>query len=266
MTDYPQGDGIPDCPHCRGRGCISVRLPYLITPATRPCSCVGERDLLANMDRRWLGLSKAVPPKSSPLVGLEKTNLRITAQRPMLRSHLHLVAQGQSASWFFAVESDRELAKAWLYTKKFEGQVFDVDVVNSTPKYASLEDLSDHADLLVLLVGVKQARNNATPELLVDVVQGRDFLSKPTWVVDEPHYPLTQGHISHSTIVDLTFDEWPHLYLDGAEAVEPEYERLNPPSMKSFESADVGCDDDDELSKLFDKPQKPKKGKGGFKS
>jgi hypothetical protein len=217
------------------------------------------------MDSRWKGLSKVDPISDSPLVELTHQNLRITSKRSDLRAHLHLVALSQKPSWFFAVESDRELAKAWLYTKHFEGEIFDTDVVNAPPKYVALEDLSDHAELLVLLVGVKSARNSASPELLVDVVQGRDFLGKPTWVVDEPHYPLVAGHISHSTIVDLTFDEWDHYTLGDADEVEPEPERLVTVAAGApTRSVAYDDDDDDELGKLFS--DKPKRGKGGWKS
>lgn len=223
------GDGIKDCPDCRGRGVVEVEMEGLIVPATRPCKCVEARDRYLNMNRRWSGLGKVRPVKESPLVGREGDNLRIRATHKVFKRHMHRVALGQPPEWFFSVESDRELAKAWLYKAKQEGEVYDGDVIAHTPKYATLEDLTDHAKLLIVLVGVKAARNNAAPELLVDVVRGRDFLGKPTWVVDEPHYPLAPGHISYSELVEYEFEDWDFVELASEEA-SPKRKRQAPPA------------------------------------
>ena len=211
--EFPHGDGWADCPACYGRGAVSVKFPGMITPATKPCLCVTERDRLLNMERRWKGLAHVTPVTASPLQGFELLNLRITSRQGTLKSHLHYLAKHQIPDWNFAVESDRELAKAWLYTKRMTGDAYDPDVALTEPKYLSLEDLSDHADLLVVCLGVKAARNSASPELLVDVCQGRDFLGKPTWVVDEPFNLLQTGHLSHSDNVDALFEDWTHLEL-----------------------------------------------------
>lgn len=230
MTDFPYGDGFKDCPFCFGRGALDVE--GLRIPATKPCPCVEDRDRLDNMQKRWKGLALKMPVPSSPLQGREGGNLRITATQETLRAHFHRVCMDHTPGWHFAVESDRELAKAWLYTAKINDEAYDPDVALDAPKYRSLEDLSDNFDLLILFVGIKAARNSASPELLVDVVQGRDFLDRVTWVVDDPNFPLVPGHISYSENAAAMFEGWDHITLgDPSQGDVPAPPRKRSPTV-----------------------------------
>lgn len=219
---FPGGDGHPECPVCQGRGAVRFKLPGMITPATKPCECVKIRDKLARMERVWKGMSTCAAPERTPLSGFLNRNCRITTTQANLKAHLHRLLWEVPNDFVITVESDRELAKAWLYTAKISGDAYDSDVVQHEVKYVSLEDLSDYSDLLVVLVGVKVARNSASPELLLDVARGRDFKGKPTWVVDDPSMRLGPGHISYSDHVGDYFRKWRFLSLDGYSAPEVE--------------------------------------------
>jgi len=109
---------------------------------------------------------------------------------------------------------------AWLSRKL---DVKDADVVMlreqaDIHRYDALVDLIEPPALLVLVCGVKAARNEAMPEVFLEALRHREHLSKPTWVVDQPSYPLGDGHISYSYAVGDFLSEWPRVKLQGSAA------------------------------------------------
>lgn len=220
-TDYPDGDGAPNCPHCKGRGVIPIpiekRHPMAIGPQTQICPCVHKRDLLANMERGWRGLSTGNLEKNSPLIGLEDSDLWITARDKILRNHLKAMVAKHTSRWYFAVVTDTDLMDAWLHHVS-DYEVLDADVRGQrrgrpTDKYTALVDLTEPPDLLILRLGVKAARNSAMPEVLLEALQHRGHLGKPTWIVDHPDQPLAEKHISWSPQVRDFLSDWDYCVL-----------------------------------------------------
>ena len=223
-TDYPSGDGLPDCPECRGRGVVPLtreeRPPMAIGEITRICSCVMVRDVMQNLERGWKGLSKANPIKSSPLTGKHTDNVMITATSFKLKQHLRHIAARKGPRWNFLVVSDATLMDAWL-SKGLN--VYDPDIAGIREEdrrkmekspIEALSELVEHAALLVVCLGVKAARNSAMPEVMLETLTLRDFRDKPTWIVDQPAYPLMEGHISYSVHVGSQIEDWEHIALD----------------------------------------------------
>lgn len=220
-SDYPKGDGRPDCNLCHGRGVVVVtkdkRPPGTVGELTQPCACVLYRDILSNLDRGWKGLSKAAPIKKSPLRGKQEQNLWITGSVPRLREHVRHVAIRMGPDWNFQVISDAMMMDAWLSRDLKE--IWDPDVERMrqivSNRYAQLSDLVDPPELLIIQLGVKAARNKAMPEVLLEALNRRYLMhtDKPTWVMDQPIYPLADGHISYSDRVAEIIDEWEHIEL-----------------------------------------------------
>lgn len=267
-------DGIASCPKCHGEGVIPLEDPSMITPAFTRCKCAELKRRFDLMERRWPGLSKATGVDTSPLAARINKNTRITATDVTLKKHLRAIALRQPSSWVYTVESDRELAGAWLYNAKVEGIAYDGDVISHAPRYSRLEDLSDFPSLLILMVGVKAARNAASPELLLDVCRGRDFQGKATWVVDDPRFPWGIEHVSYSDQVDGYIRPWDLVTLDGDKVAHREGGSSMPsasrasrhssyqPLPASHRMPAAVVEGDDELSRLMMNKGKPKwKGK-----
>ena len=231
---FPQGDGHPDCPQCLGRGVVELPPeewhPLAITPQTRICHCVYVRDVVANMERGCKGLSKLVS-LPSPLVGKEQENLRITSPYKMFKQHLRYVVSKKEPRWYFAVVSDLDLMTAWLHHVSTD-DLYDADVGENregprpTDKFSALVDIAEPPELLILRVGVKNARNKAMPEVLLEALHHREHLGKPTWVVDAPNERLDNDHISWSPAVGEFLADWEWVELDASEH--------SPPPTKSF--------------------------------
>lgn len=220
MTSSNQkiGDGDPSCQQCFGAGVVRSVPTYTKVTGTRPCRCVLERDVLLNVERGWRGLSQFDPVPSSPLVGMTETNLYVTASSKLTGEHVRHVAVRQGPRWLFNVVSDAQLMDAWL-SRVDDTEVFDSDVIQArnvsvSGKFGALVDMIEPPALLIVVVGVKAARNSAMPEVLAETLQHRLYLQKPTWVIDRPDYRLTNGHISYSDIVGSIVSRWRHIVIE----------------------------------------------------
>ena len=219
--DYPKGDGQPDCGKCLGRGVVPVpsdrRPKGSLGELTQPCSCVLSRTILANLDRGWKGISKARPLPGSPLYGKINQNLWITGSILQLRQHIRHVAVRMGPYWNFQVVSDAVMMDAWLSLDVSKVWDPDIEAIRQTVsnRYARLSDLVDPADLLIIQLGVKAARNKAMPEVFLEALNRRYLMQqdKPTWVMDQPVYPLTEGHISYNDRIAELLSTWEHIEL-----------------------------------------------------
>jgi len=218
VTDYPKGDGTPDCPECKGRGVVDYQSPTSPVPGVLTCECVKGRDILLNMERGWRGLSRYKAIKKTPLSKYIQSNLRVTCSEKMLRHHLSHLAKEQGPRWKFNVFSDADLMDAWL-SRVADDEIYDPDVeaIRKTAvsgRFLALVDLVEPPGLLILRVGVKAARNSAMPEVLLEALQHRSMVDKPTWVVDTPAYPLRTGHIAFDTRIGEYLEAWEHKVLE----------------------------------------------------
>lgn len=225
QTDYPDGDGLPNCPKCHGRGVLPVLIPGGGPEGAAPCDCVMIRDVLANVDRGWPGLTKAAPIPNSPLKKRTEQDLRITSSLISFREHLRHVACRKGPNWNFKVVSDSDMMEAWLATIG-DDDLIDADVGQRRKsmirsQFLALADLIEPPELLVVLCGVKAARNSAMPEVMLEALNHRQYLSKPTWVVDQPYLPLTSGHLSWNPLVGEFLSQWSVLKLSESSNAAP---------------------------------------------
>jgi hypothetical protein len=153
------------------------------------------------------------------LKGHEGTNLRITAGHKAIREHLRHIAIRQGPKWSFNVVSDADLMDAWL-ARIDDGDIIDGDVEQMrrqpvTSKYGALVDLVEPPDLLIMIMGIKAARNSAMPEVVLEALQHRAHKNKITWIVDQPDYRLVAGHISYSGPIVAMIDKWARIDLEA---------------------------------------------------
>lgn len=140
-------------------------------------------------------MTKAPVIKTSPLLGKEKKDMWITAGSDFF-AHLRHVAVRQPMTWFLRVTSDSELVASWLADVALKGgDIIDPDAYMVRTKFLSIADVVVPPDLIVIRMGVKVARNEASPEVLAEALRERAHLMRPTWVWDEPGHPLNSGHL-----------------------------------------------------------------------
>jgi hypothetical protein len=172
-------------------------------PSFRRCVCVLHDDIVQNVERGMKGLSDARTVKESPLYGKHDQNLVITASSKWVRRHLRYVAVRRPPTWFFKVVSDADLVTAWLSSTAIKGiDIFDADAFAVSTEYLSIPDLVVPPDLLVIRMGIKAARNSASPEVLAETLNIRRHKDLPTWIWDDPSHPLGPGHMFWSDGVE----------------------------------------------------------------
>ena len=214
-----KGNGMPGCTKCMGRGVYLIETDEHDFTKVVNCSCVVIKDILLNLERGWKGLTTAKKIKTSSLKDYTSQNLRILTDLPTFRAHLRSIAIRMGPKWFFRVEADRDLVIARLASVKASGrEILDTEVATSTIKYMTLEDLVDPPELLILILGVKSSRNSETPDILLDSLQSREFLGKPTWVIEQSHAPLRMGHLCYSAQIDQYLSTWEKVNLSGMDS------------------------------------------------
>ena len=221
---------------------------------TTRCKCVWKTDMNRNLERGWVGLSKAPPIPKSPLLGYEAKNLWVTANGDAFRDHLRHVAIRQGFNWMFKVVTDVDMMDAWL--SKNVDKVHDPDIsIKRKQKhgadmevYISLTELVEPPELLILRLGVKVTRNSATPEALLETLQHREHLGKMTWIVDQPIYRLQEGHIAYDDRLGEYLTDWKHITLEDKGATGTKTVKTTAPLSSGMPS----------LSELHAKAQKRK--------
>ena len=231
------GPGEPDCPVCRGGGSTEVtysaeevrKKPYLMFGAVQTCRCVLERERIEQLDKAWRGLAKVAPSPKSPLSAHLGSDLKVRASAYTLRAHLGRVLRDNPGVLRTArVVSDLDLISAWLATASDD--IMDPDVAAHRDRedaYTRLVDLAAYPALLVIRLGVKNARNVALPEVILEAVQCRAHRSKPSWVVEDPDLPregapwwspALQSHLALWDELDLEVSYTPEECLGAMQA------------------------------------------------
>ena len=245
-----QGDGLPDCQHCLGRGVVNM--PYdkdHPIARTKQCACVMMREVKRNVERGCPGLLKDMVIKGSDLMGRETDNLWVVSENPShWRAHLRYMAIRMGPRWGFSVRSDRDLISAWLSTAKTvhdaDVQGDRVDLSKVIDRYVDLEGMVMPPDLLILEVGEKVARNDAAPEVVFEAIKMRLYLKKPTWLVDgsntfheEPVRVWEPGQVrtpqsSWCSGTQMLIDRWDHIKVDLTPKALKEPKRA-PPKVRT---------------------------------
>lgn len=206
--------GRPDeaCPLCGGSGMIPLSPNPPHPPAYKRCACVLRGDILSNVEKGMKGLSGASVVKDTPLKGYVSTNLWVTASDDNFRTHLRHVAVRQPPIWFFRVISDAELVTAWLSSIALKGMdILDADAYTVSTKHLTIPDLALPPELVIIRMGIKAARNEAAPEVMLEALNTRIHEGKPTWVWDQPIHKFTAGHLCWSGEIKSLLASWDHI-------------------------------------------------------
>lgn len=224
---YPSGTGDFNCPHCGGRGVITLKVKG--PPQTKRCKCVLRQALIENINRGWYNLSKSSPLRETPLLGRHKENLWITTGIETFKKHLLRVALGQSPDWFFKVITDADLITSWLgsVTLRASGMgILDPDANAVSARFSSLVDLIHPPELLIIRLGVKKARNVAMGEVLWETLEHRIHEGRPVWLVDTYEDPLTPAHICWIDGLQIKLNQLRHIQLEK-DGTQFEIERID---------------------------------------
>jgi hypothetical protein len=203
------------CDKCYGTGALDAGTDARGIPLTKPCPCQIARDTLRNVNRGWAGLANAPKVKSTPLMEHRDKDLYLTATDDSLRAHLRHVALRSGPYWGFKVATDSDIMTAWLAPVALAGkEVLDPDAATVSTEKATLVDLVDPPELLILRLGVKSARNSATPEVLLEALYHRAHVGKPTWVVDQPSRRFDPSHLAYCEDALYHIQRWERVVLD----------------------------------------------------
>jgi hypothetical protein len=142
----------------------------------------------------------------------------VTATDATLRAHLRHVGLRAGPYWGFKVATDSDLMTAWLSPIGLVGkEILDPDAATVSTEKATLVDLVDPPELLVIRLGVKSARNSAMGEVLLEALYHRAHVGKPTWVVDQPTRRFDPSHIAFSEDGLPHIQQWPRAVLDDVQ-------------------------------------------------
>lgn len=203
------------CSICGGHGYIQKDDGHYGIPEAIRCDCMVDKALREQAERAWVHLGKVPVRKRTPLKGGCVKNLLISSEKDTLRLHLRAsLAEFCQTDKFIKVVGDHTLMSAWLGGMSLQGRdIADPDFQRDLKVY-SLEDLAESPYLLVIRLGTKMARNSAMSEVLVETIEMREHLSRPTWVVEEPDKPLEQGHLAWSRELEDAIEGWDRIRLD----------------------------------------------------
>lgn len=208
MTDKP-------CDKCYGKGYLDAGTDARGIPLTKPCPCQIAKDTIRNVNRAWAGLTAAPKIERSPLVKHTGGNLYVTATDATLRAHLRHVGLRNGPYWGFKVVTDSDMMTAWLSPIGLVGkEILDPDAATVSTEKATLVDLVDPPELLVVRLGVKSARNSAMGEVLLEALYHRSHVGKPTWVVDQPTRRFDPSHLAFSEDGLHHIQQFPRVVLD----------------------------------------------------
>lgn len=203
------------CKKCNGYGYTQIDGGHYGMPQAVPCECKITKALQVQADKAMPNLSK-VPVKKSALQGKIETDLLITGDVSDLMLHLRgALSHRKKPEEFVKVVSDADCMSAWLGSIKLSGMDIADPDFQSSLKVFSLQDLAEPPKLLIINTGVKMARNSAMSEVLHETLTIRQFLNKPTWVVQPPDKPIQEGHIAWSRAVEDTLTGWERISLVG---------------------------------------------------
>lgn len=205
--------GEDDCEECHGTGWVTEQKNPSYPPESVRCRCMYKKDTILHIEKAWRGLILADKVTSSPLDDYLNQNLWVTASLKMFKAYLRRTAIFQGPRWDFAVVSDTDLVSAWLASAILKGaEIYDADVARKSAVPAiSLTDLVEPPQVLIIRLGVKSTPNRFAPEVLMEALAHRYHKGKPTWLFDQPHYRLQEGHLCYSPQLDEFLEEdWPH--------------------------------------------------------
>lgn len=203
------------CDKCFHTGALDVGFTDVGIPITRPCACQIARDIVRNVNRAWANLSSAPRIEESPLSGLTSENVYITASDASLRAHLRHVGLRMGPHWGFKVHTDSDLMTAWLAPVAIAGkEILDPEATAVSTEKATLVDLTEPPELLILRLGVKSARNSAMPEVLLEALYHRAHIGKPVWIVDQPTRLFNPAHIAFGEDALHHITQWKRVALD----------------------------------------------------
>lgn len=249
-------DAPKPCPRCEGRGYLDDGLSVHGIPQTKTCICQTIKDLVRNLNRGWKGLADAPAIAASPLMPFVSHNAFVTADDDTLRQHLRFVALRMGPWWNFLVRSDADLMTAWLSPASLLGkEILDPDSATVSTEKATLVDLIDPPDLLIIRLGVKSARNSAMGEVLVETIAHRAHVNKLTWVVDSPNKRFDPTHLAYSDDVAYTLNRWKRAVLNmGDEPVSHTHHVEAMPPLAPVTTHDTGTSMDPATTKRVQLP------------
>jgi len=200
-------------------------MPYAIS-----CICTVKKALNIQAERAWKGMSDVQLKRTSVLKSKISENCVLIGNKHELMVNLRSsLAHRKKPEEFVKVVSDATLMSAWLSNLQYaQSEIIDPDFQRDI-RVQSLEDLAESPSLLIVRLGVKMARNSAMPEVLVETIELRAHLSKPTWIIEEPNRPLSEGHLSWSRAVDESIEGWERINLM---AIQKTQNSKKPRSMK----------------------------------
>lgn len=170
------------CKTCGGLGIIQVD-----DLNSKMCLCAYARAMLVHLGPEIGG---AKPLTESPLYVREpfydatKDNIFLKGRWKTLISHLKFSLCVKGLDFMTRVTSDERLKEIYLgkesYGQRAKGKRDEVETFNN------LDDFVREPDLLVLRLGFLGHKNIAMPGILKETLMLREFVQKPTWLIEDP--------------------------------------------------------------------------------
>jgi hypothetical protein len=214
----------------------------------RRCICL-EKQLLLNFLGPEIFSSK--PLRSSlyqPTLNSESNeiegdrtedNLFVKGSWRVVCQHLHWVLAGKrrfSPKFTFKIVTDRNLLDVWLGNEAYKAK--SKEVRDDVETNNSLSDLLSDATLLIIKLGCIWHTNKAAANVLKEALSTREFLFKPTWLIEGTEQLFGEGHKTYddevATYIDDKFDI---VDLGSSAKTESILEALS--TLKAEDTADI---------------------------
>lgn len=125
--------------------------------------------------------------KSSALHSCVDKDVFIDAYRSDFLPHLRYSLFQEGLSFFFRAVTDSHLRDVF---------------VGTDPDFPSLASVAGSPDLLVIYLAVLSHSNKAMAGVILEVLKVRKYVGLPTWLVNPPDTPFSEGHLAWSSDLD----------------------------------------------------------------
>jgi len=204
MTKTKKTKGDPNCPHCKGAGylplteedaeyqrLVEVYGEYADAYMTvKRCSCLEERRFRSKVGNAVFNADVIGDNELEPFEG---KNVFLQANRPDFLAHFRSFLWRRPLDYYWRMTTDMDLIDIFL---------------GKSEEWASVSNFSRGPDLLVLQLGYQSYKNVALSGIVLECLKARQFVDKPTWVVNPHELHFVQGqHLAWSPELDWHLNE-----------------------------------------------------------
>lgn len=182
--------GDPNCPHCHGAGFIPLneedeeykRLVEVYGEyaeaymTVKRCICLERMRFRSKVGN---AIYNADIIEENMLEAFEHSNLFLQANRSDFLAHLRSFLWNRPLEFYWRMTTDMDLLDVFL---------------DKNEERSSIANFARGPELLIVQLGAQSYKNVALPGIVLECLKARQFVDKPTWVVNPHELNFRQDH------------------------------------------------------------------------